>query len=266
MFSASNPADYFVSICKPCFDKIVPDNPTNSEATYNVQENLMKGLSGLPLKEAAEDLPADFLAFKVRFVCHSTNPCPNCEALNGKEFIYGTEPSIPVHDNCQGGYDVVERLHIHFIKQGVENLEEKEINEISEKIASKIDEKNISELEKLQTELNEVSAKLKAELSEAKAKLAEITDKVKVAETARDDSNGKLVESIKTVERLRKMIPAGLELLVDPPVLMPVVEHIAILEKRLPSVMAERSSMGLQRHAQEMRAEIMQAKERLKAK
>ena len=52
------------------------------------------------------------------------------------------------------------------------------------------------------------------------------------------------------------MIPAGLELLVDPPVLMPVVEHIAILEKRLPSVMAERSSLGLQRHAQEMRGEI----------
>ena len=45
-----------------------------------------------------------------------------------------------------------------------------------------------------------------------------------------------------------------------------VVEHIAILEKRLPSVMAERSSLGLQRHAQEMKGEIMQAKERLRAK
>ena len=149
---------------------------------------------------------------------------------------------------------------------GVERLEEKEIIEISEKIAAKIDEKNISELKKLQTEANEVSAKLKAELSEAKAKLAELEDKVKVAEAARDESTGKLAASNKAVEKFRKMVPAGLELLVDAPVLMPVVEHIAILEKRLPSVMAERSSLGLQRHAQEMRAEILQAKERLKAK
>ena len=89
---------------------------------------------------------------------------------------------------------------------------------------------------------------------------------MKDAEAARDESNGKLNASNKAVEKLRKLVPAGLELLVDPPVLMPVAEHIAILEKRLPSVMAERSSLGLQRHAQEMRAEIMQAKERLKAK
>ena len=81
---------------------------------------------------------------------------------------------------------------------GVERLEEKEIVEISEKIVAKIDEKNISELKKLQTELNEAKAKLKAELSEAKAKLAEIEDKVKVAETARDESNGKLAASNKS--------------------------------------------------------------------
>ena len=101
--------------------------------------------------------------------------------------------------------------------------------------------------------MNEARAKLNVELSEAKAKLAEIEGKVKVAEAARDESNGKLADSKKTVEKLRKILPAGLELLVDPPVLMPVVEHIAILEKRLPSVMAERSSLGLQRHAQDMR-------------
>ena len=89
---------------------------------------------------------------------------------------------------------------------------------------------------------------------------------MKLAEGACVETNGKLAVANKAVEKLRKIVPAGLELLVDPPVLMPVVEHIAILEKRLPSVMAERSSLGLQRHAQEMRAEIMQAKERLRAK
>ena len=143
-----NPADYFVSICKPCFDKLVPDNPLSPEAMYNVQENLLKALSGLPLKEAAGDLPSDFTAFKVRFVLPWRQSLPNCEALNGKEFIYGTEPPVPMHDGCQCGYDVVERLHIHFSKQGVEILEEKEIVEISEKIAAKIDEQKYFRTEK----------------------------------------------------------------------------------------------------------------------
>jgi hypothetical protein len=188
------------------------------------------------------------------------------EALGEAEVfcVFCSNPADYFVSICQSCVDKFSVSVTNFV--GVEKMDEKVIVEISEKIAAKIDEKNISELKKLQVELNEVSAKLKAELAEAKAKLAENEDKVKVAETARDEANGKLAASNKSVEKLRKIVPAGLELLVDPPVLMPVVEHIAILEKRLPSVMAERSSLGLQRHAQEMRAEIMQAKEKLKAK
>ena len=52
--------------------------------------------------------------------------------------------------------------------------------------------------------MNEARAKLKVELSEAKAKLAEIEDKVKVAEAARDEANGKLAASNKTVEKLER--------------------------------------------------------------
>ena len=140
-------------------------------------------------------------------------------------------------------------------KRGVESLEEKEMDLIAEKVALKVGEKSSLENEKLKTELNE-----------AKSKLVEAETKVKVAEAARDGVNGKLVEANKAVEKLRKIIPAGLELLANPPVLMPVIEHISILEKGLPSVMAERSSLGLQLHAQEIRGAIMQAKERLKAK
>jgi hypothetical protein len=138
---------------------------------------------------------------------------------------------------------------------GVESLEEKEMDLIAEKVALKVGEKSSLENEKLKTEL-----------SKAKSKLVEAEGKIKAIEAARDEANGKLAASNKPVEKLRNMIPAGLELLADPPVLMPVVEHIAILEKRLPSVMAERSSLGLQLHAQEMRGAIIQAKERLKAK
>jgi hypothetical protein len=145
--------------------------------------------------------------------------------------------------------------HLATDKRVVESLKEKEMDLIAEKVVLKIGEKSSLENEKMKTELNE-----------AKSKLAESEGKVKCAETARNEADNKLVVANKTVEKLRKLIPAGLELLVDPPVLMPVVEHIAILEKRLPSTMAERSSLGLQLHAQEMRGAIMQAKERLKVK
>ena len=78
--------------------------------------------------------------------------------------------------------------------------------------------------------------------------------KVKIAQDAREETNGKLSVANKAVEDLKKLMP-GVDLLANPPVLMPVVEHIAVLERHLPSVMAERSSLGLQRHAQEMRGQ-----------
>ena len=61
----------------------------------------------------------------------------SCQALNGKEFIYGTEPPVPMHGGCQCGYDVVERLHVHFTKQGIEILEEKEILKFQKKSQQK---------------------------------------------------------------------------------------------------------------------------------
>jgi hypothetical protein len=265
VFCKTNPADYFVSICKPCFNKIVPDNPVNPEAMYNVQENLLKGLLVLPLKEAAGDLPSDFTAFKVRFVCHGANPCPNCESLNGKEFIYGTEPLVPLHDNCECGYDVVERLHIHFSKQGVEILEEKDLVEIAEKIAAKIGGKNISELEKLQTELNESGTKLKAELSDAKAKLLEIEGKVKVAEGAFVEANGKLTVANKTIEDLKKLVP-GVDLLADHPVLMSVSEALADFQSLRLSPMVENCSGFSQHMGMDIRNKILKYEAKLRAK
>ena len=176
------------------------------------------------------------------------------EALGEEEVfcVFCSNPAGYFVSICQPCMDKFS-ISANFV--GVEKLEEKEMDLIAEKIALKVGEKSSLENEKLKTELNE-----------AKSKLAESEGKIKCAETARNEADSKLVVANKTVEKLRKLIPAGLELLVDPPVLMPVVEHIAILEKRLPSVIAERSSLGLQRHAQEMRGEIMQAKERLKAK
>ena len=204
-------------------------------------------LPGIPLTRImpVEQIAESFLAKKILK-----------EAVKQESDVYCVFCSNPADyfvSICQPCVDKFSDPASNFVEG--KKMEEKEMDQIAEKIASKVGEKSSLENEKLKTELNE-----------AKAKLSESEGKVKIAEIATVEANGKLVEANKTVEKLRKIIPVGLELIVDPPVLMPVIEHIAILEKRLPSTMAERSSMGLQRHAQEMRAEILQAKERLKAK
>ena len=93
---------------------------------------------------------------------------------------------------------------------GVERLEEKDIENVAERVVAKIGEKSSLEVEKL-----------KIELSEAKAKLAEVEGKVKVAEGVYVEANGKLTVANKTIEDLKKLMPS-LDLLNDPPVLMPV--------------------------------------------
>jgi hypothetical protein len=156
---------------------------------------------------------------------------------------------IPVPSDSKDG---IQDKHDHFV--GDEKMDEKEMDKIAEKVALKIGELNSLEVEKL-----------KIALLEAQKKFLEIEGKVKIAQNDRDDVNGKLAVANKSVEDLKKLMP-GVDLLANPPVLMAVSEHIAILERHLPSVMAERSSLGLQRHAQEMRGSIMQAKEKLRVK
>lgn len=75
-------------------------------------------------------------------------------------------------------------------------------------------------------------------------------------------TEGKLSEAEKTIEDLRKQVPGG-GLLKNPPKMMPVSEHITVLEGILPPLVVERSSMGMQRQAQAVRSALFKAKERL---
>ena len=143
--------------------------------------------------------------------------------------------------------------------RGVEILEEKQIAEIAEKIAAKIGEKS-PELEKLKTEMAEAQTKLLA--AEENAKVAE--GKAKVAESATAESNDKLAVANKCIGAFKKAVP-GADLMANIPVLMPVSEHISILEKLLPPVVVEHSSTSMQRQGQVIRAAVFQAKEKLKA-
>ncbi len=75
-------------------------------------------------------------------------------------------------------------------------------------------------------------------------------------------TQSKLIEVRKTVEELRKQFLEG-SLLKNPPKMMAVSEHIAVLEQLLPPLIVERSTLGMQRQAQLIRAAIFMAKERL---
>ena len=90
-------------------------------------------------------------------------------------------------------------------------------------------------------------------------------EKLAVAEGRLRVAEQTLREYNKTIEDLKKLVP-GVDLLKDPPVLMAVSEHVAVLEGLLPPIVVEHSSMGMQRQGQAVRSAILKAQEKLKAK
>jgi hypothetical protein len=112
-------------------------------------------------------------------------------------------------------------------------------------------------------------AAYKALPEELKAKCSGYTkeespaEKLAATEAKFTEVTNKLTDANKTIENLRKQIPGG-GLLKDSPKMMPVSEHIAVLEGLLPAPMVERSNMGMQRECQAIRSAIFQAKEKLK--
>ena len=130
----------------------------------------------------------------------------------------------------------------------IERLEEKDLNLIAEKLASKVNEKDSALVEKLKTDVLEV-----------KTKLAE-------AEIARDEAKNQLSTANKTIEDLYKQLPGG-GLLKDPPKMMLVSEHLADLEDlRVPLIVERSGSGGMQQLCQKIRGKILKAQERLNAK
>jgi hypothetical protein len=148
---------------------------------------------------------------------------------------------------------------------GVEKLEEKDLENLSGKVAAKVSKTSVLEVEKMKTEFSLAEAKLKTEVAEAQKKAAEAEGKIKLDEAARDEANGKLAIANKAVEAFKTAVPV-VDLLASPPVLMSVSEHIAVLERLMPPAMVERSSMGMQRQGQAVRAALLKAQERLKVK
>ena len=270
------PGEYIVSVCTDCGD--------------NAQSLVLPALEHLPVRqlhlsvrETADDLPTLFSAFKVRFVA-SPGACEKCMALDGKEFIYGQEPGLP-HDGCKcPGYKLVERLVVHVNRLGVESLEETELETIAEKLAAKMKLKEAvmlkcpkcsQEFDAAQWEANgwkclnaecgvevappeptvlrsrgeqsttEKLTAVEVELTEKKAKLTEAEGKLTTTE-------GKLTEANNTVEKLKQFVP-GVNLLKNPPKLMPVSEAVKMVKEALPAPMIQRSwGLGPQRMCQDL--------------
>ena len=257
--------------------------PGIPEANIMVLEHLMKGLSEvkLPVKEQLEpQMPGEYLLgfcqdsalflsehFRIIWL----------DQANGVLAVMAKTRADPALERCQAilflkvkwqPNTVADWLSIHPDYQvaagasvglgvqgnGVEKLEEKDMDKIAEKVAAKVSVKESAE-----------AAKLSGDLAEAKNKLVEAEGKVKTAEALAADTASKLEVANKAVEDLRKQLPGG-GLLKDPPVLMQVSEHVAVLETLLPPVVVERSSIGMQRQGQAVRSAILKAQKRLKAK
>ena len=138
---------------------------------------------------------------------------------------------------CQTCLDKAGGAETQVQSNGVEGLEEKDIESIAEKIALKIVEKNSLEI-----------GGLKTKLSEAEGKLA--------------TSEGKLAEANNTVEKLKQLGP-GVDLLKNPSKMMAVSEAVKMVESVLPSPMVQRSwSLGPQRMCQELRRVVLQLAEK----
>ncbi len=133
---------------------------------------------------------------------------------------------------------------------GSEKMEEKDIESVAEKVAAKVSEKNSQEIETLKSQLSEANGKLatvEAELTEKKTMLTE--------------AEGKLAQANSTVEKLKQLVP-GVDLLADPPKLMPVSEALERLARLELPKMQERLSLGNQLQAQKVRREIFEVKQK----
>lgn len=141
--------------------------------------------------------------------------------LHNAEMSLVAVPGIP-ETNIQ----VLESL-----RNGVEGLQEKDIERVVEKVVATISEKNSQEIEGLKTKLTEAEGKLVA-------------------------AEGKLAQANSTVEQLKQLVP-GVDLLKNPSKLMPVSEAVKMVKEALPAPMIQRSwGLGPQRMCQDLQRVI----------
>jgi len=130
---------------------------------------------------------------------------------------------------------------------GIESMKEDDLR----KLVTEAVEKGNLELKVTREKLSETIGKLGTSengLSEAKTKLT--------------DTESKLAEAQKTIEQLKNG-QSSTSLFKEQPKTLLISEAITVLERLLPSPAVERSTMGMQRECQEIRAAVHKLKARL---
>ena len=285
----SAPADYLISICQGCFD----DNQTNAQ-NGPVLSTSIEGLKQELelLKKLVEDEIAQ--ALKAR-----EQNDKDAQAQKDRSRKYGIEikqdgnitkpneySSIPEDqfaDPVNFKYPV-DAAHVQ-AALGYFNQQENRVGYTHEeqvKVLTKIVQAALAAGKEVQYQPNdpayrslpeELKLKLSGftkestdgeKLAVAQKELSETKEKLSNAEKGLAETKKNLSDATKAIETFRAQNPDN-GLLVNPSKTMPLSEHIFVLEKLLPPIVVERSSMGMQHQAQDIRAAIWKAKEKLKA-
>jgi len=240
------PADFLVSICQECLDKagaqvqsdLGVEKMEKEELKRLVEEGVKEGLKKAGVSEAQ---------WNTEYVNNLPDDC-----------FAAIEPGGTIDD--QGKTTPRSLRHLEF-KNVEGNLDADHVRNA----LARLDQTNISaELKKsavkklcaAAAELNIESAvcNLDKSAQSLHTKLTEAEDKLAVAE-------GKLGEANKAIEQLKQLVP-GVDILANPPKLMPVREALNLVNSVTPSRMVQRSwGLGPQRMCQEL-ARVTQTLER----
>ncbi len=139
--------------------------------------------------------------------------------------------------------------------EGSEKMQTEELKKIVQDAVKEALKENLEQLRPRgeQSSAEKLTA-AEVELAEKKTKLSQAEGKLAAAE-------GKLSEANRTVEQLKQLVP-GVDLMKNPPKLMPVSEALERLGRCDLPKMQERLSLGNQVQAQKVRKEIFEVKQK----
>jgi hypothetical protein len=242
------PGEYLVSLCAACGD--------NAQAAINGAQGKGNGVENMKeedLKKLAEKVKAALEAgvSETEWDAEYINNLPDdafayIESGGQKDEQGKTTPRSLRHlpyKNAEGNLDA------DHVRNGLARLDQTEIsadakNAAMKKLCAAAGELKI---ESAVCNLDKTAEALQTKLTEAEGKLT--------------TAEGKLAEANNTVEKLKALVP-GVDLLKNPPKLMPVSEALERLGRCDLPKMQERLSLGNQLQAQKVRKEIFEVKQK----
>ncbi len=282
------PADFLVSICQTCLDKA---GKTTEQLEPEIPGEYFLGFVQDPNLFLPEHFRTVWLdqANGVLAVMAKTRSDLAAERCQEILFLKSKWQPNTVADWLRMHPDytaVAAAAELGVQSNGVEELDEKDLEKLAEKLAPKLKAKEAlmlkcpkcgMEFDATQWEANgwkcpnkdcgvEVTPPASPTLTlkgdpSATEKLVAAESQLGEAKTKLATAEGKLTEANSTVEKLKQLVP-GVDLLKNPPKLMPVSEALERLGRLELPKMQERLSLGNQLQAQKVRKEIFEVKQK----